>query len=108
VGYRLGVEYFSTRYRRYKMTKHNELMQHFTEHKNLSGEIVQIEGYFEIEPAERGSFEDGVQIEPDYPAEVTLCYAYINGKEVSEFLSEAVIDKLQAKAYTYYTEQDGD
>jgi hypothetical protein len=90
------------------MSKHNTLLQHFTEHKNLFGEIVQIESYFEVEPAERGSFEDGLQMEPDYPAEVTLCYAYINGKEVSEFLSEAVIDKLEEKVYIYYSEQDGD
>jgi hypothetical protein len=90
------------------MSKHNNLLQHITEHKNLFGELVQIESYFEVEAAERGSWEDGQQVEPDYPAECTLCYAYINGKEVSEFLSESIIEKLQVKTYTYYTEQEGD
>ena len=90
------------------MSKHNELMQHITEHNNVLGEKVYLESYFETEPPERGSWEDGQQVEPDYPAVCTLCYAYINGKEVSEFLSCSIIEKLEVKALEYYLDQNGE
>jgi hypothetical protein len=90
------------------MSKHPKQLQHYTTHQNIFGETVHFEGYFDVDPAERGSWEDGMQMEPDYPSEVTLCYCYIKGEEMSEFLSESVIEKLEVKALEYYLDQTGE
>jgi hypothetical protein len=91
-----------------QMSKHPELLQHYTTLQNIFGESVYFESYFEVEEAERGSREDGMQMEPDYPTEVTLCYCYIKGEEMLEFLSESVVEKLEVKALGCYFDQTGE
>lgn len=50
------------------------LHEYVHKHKNLF-----LHCYLHYEEAEKGLREDGVQIEPDWPANMTLEYAYVSG-----------------------------
>lgn len=53
---------------------------------------------FEYEPAERGSRENGQQMEPDYPATLTLYAAYLNRVDIMDLLSDEIIEDIEADA----------
>jgi hypothetical protein len=63
---------------------------------NFTGGVLKCE--LEYEPAEYGQREGGLQIEPDYPACMTLCNAYINDVDVVDLLSEKTIADIEAAA----------
>ncbi len=49
---------------------------------------VPLECYVEYSPPSRGARErSGLQLEPDYPADATLCYAYVGGTDIFDILS---------------------
>ena len=52
----------------------------------------------EYEPPEKGSWEDGMQIEPDYPANMALYNAFINDIDVVDLLSEDTIRDIEIAA----------
>lgn len=54
--------------------------------------------HLEYEPAERGSWEGGMQMEPDYPANMTLCAAYLRGIDVSQILSSDMVEEIEVAA----------
>lgn len=54
--------------------------------------------HLEYEPAERGSREHGLQMEPDYPAQVTLVAAYVRDVNVYDLLSDDQISQIECAA----------
>ena len=52
----------------------------------------------EYEPAEKGSWEGGLQVEPNYPACMTLYNAYINAIDVVDLLSGQTILDIETAA----------
>jgi hypothetical protein len=52
----------------------------------------------EYETAEYGQREGGLQVEPDYPACMTLYNVYINGIDVVDLLSEKTILDIETAA----------
>lgn len=52
----------------------------------------------EYEAPEFGAWEDGVQMEPNYPASMTLHNAYIDGTDVVDILAESVVQDIENKA----------
>lgn len=60
------------------------------------GTDAQFECWLEYTPADRGSRGDyGLQMEPDYPADATLCRVEVAGEDVYELLSQATIDEIE-------------
>ena len=59
------------------------------------GTDLQLECWLDYEEAERGSREGGLQMEPDYPATASLCYAEINGEDIAEILRESTTDEIE-------------
>jgi len=66
-------------------------------YKFLGGEL-DCELYYE--PAERGSRErgTGLQLEPDFPERTNLEIAKINGVEITELLSQRIIEIIEENA----------
>lgn len=64
--------------------------------------IVEVNGielvcHIDYEPEEFGSRENGLQMEPDYPASITLCGVYAGSLvDIQELLSEDIIDEITA------------
>lgn len=54
--------------------------------------------HLDYEPAERGSRCDGLQQEPDYPAQMTLHAAYIGSIDVSGQLDDHVVADIEESA----------
>lgn len=52
----------------------------------------------QVEPAERGAREDGVQLEPDHPTEVTLIAASVRGIDIFEVLDSTTVAKIETAA----------
>lgn len=52
----------------------------------------------EYTPAERGSYEDGLQMEPDYPAEAILLDVTLEGTDVYFLLSEELINEIEVES----------
>lgn len=63
---------------------------------------------FEYEPAETGSVENGLKMEPDYPSVVTLISAKLNGKEISPLLGYSLIDEIEDLAKQDYESREMD
>ncbi len=62
------------------------------------GTELKLTCWLDYTEAERGSRErgTGLQIEPDYPADATLCLAEINGQDIAECLNQATIDEIES------------
>jgi len=58
----------------------------------------ELECELEYEPAERGSRENGMQMEPDYPESCTLEKAKLNGIDIAELLSSDVVSLIELEA----------
>jgi hypothetical protein len=58
----------------------------------------ELECELEYVPAESGSREHGVQMEPDYPEGCSLETATLNGVDIAELLSSDVIGMIETKA----------
>lgn len=57
--------------------------------------------HLEYEAAELGSYDHGVQMEPDYPESVSVHAVYVDGPtNISILLSDALIEEIQA-TYLY-------
>lgn len=57
-----------------------------------------IECALDFEPAERGAREAGLQVEPDYPAKLTLVTAKVNGVDIAPLLTEKQISAVEKLA----------
>lgn len=64
--------------------------------------------HLEYEPAERGSREHGLQMEPDYPAQVTLVAAYVRDVNVYDLLSDDQIEQIEISAARDLEEQQAE
>lgn len=51
--------------------------------------------HLEYEPAERGSYQHGLQMEPDYPAQATLIACYVRDVNVYELLDGDKVDQIE-------------
>ena len=51
--------------------------------------------HLEHTPAERGSRERGLQMEPDYDESLTLCEAYVNGCDIYNLLSADQVRRIE-------------
>lgn len=69
---------------------------------NFAGGILKCE--LEYTPEEKGSWEDGFQMEPDYPADMCLHAAYIDDIDVSDLLSESTVVDIEIKALEDFNE----
>jgi len=56
---------------------------------------VAIECEYDYSPPERGSWEGGMQMEPDYPAYVELCTACIHNQDVLDLLNDETIKAIE-------------
>ena len=54
--------------------------------------------HLEYEAAERGGRENGLQMEPDYPAQATLVAAYIRDINIYDLLDSEQIAQIEADA----------
>jgi hypothetical protein len=52
----------------------------------------------QVEPAEHGAKEDGVQLEPDHPAEVIILAASVRGINIVEMLDSNTVASIQLDA----------
>ena len=69
------------------------------------GTDLEFECWVEHSPSERGSRgEWGLQMEPDYPEEATLCFAEVNGEDIAEILNQATIDEIEEAFLTQETD----
>jgi hypothetical protein len=59
---------------------------------------VTLECELDYTPEELGYLEDGLQMVPDSPAEMTLTSAKANGMEMYEVLAEWVITEIEEQA----------
>ena len=58
---------------------------------------VELTCHVEYEPEERGSRENGIQMEPDYPGEVIIYGIYANSEiDIQSLLSDAIIEEIEA------------
>jgi len=81
--------------------------QYTYEYKASSNSKISLECTLEYEPEELGSWADGLQQEPNYPAEVILYTAFITDSsniscDVFDMLNESIIEDIEKKAQKYY------
>ena len=69
--------------------------------KDQHNNVIYIECSLEYEEREFGSWEDGVQVEPDYPAITILLDAKIGDVSIYNLLDEDTILKIETKAQAY-------
>lgn len=72
--------------------------------KDKHNNIIYIECSLEYEEREFGSWQNGLQIEPDYPANTILLDAKIGDVSIYNFLDEGTILKIETKAQAYIEE----
>lgn len=58
--------------------------------------------HLDYSPADRGIRQDGLQIEPDYPAFMTLYFAFRDGVEIYESLDYVTTCDIEAAALEYF------
>lgn len=67
---------------------------------------VQLDCWFDYEPACRGAREygSGLQLEPDYPATLALVHAYLPGSnvDIASVMASSVIEGLETAALDRY------
>lgn len=60
-------------------------------------DLLMVEGTYE--PAERGSFEDGLQMEPDIPASFVVEAIFLNNLEITEVFNDKAVEEVEELAY---------
>ena len=63
-----------------------------------------LECHCDYTPAEVGSRESGLQIEPDFSAHMTLHAAFVKGVDISELLSKETVGEIEKAALENYTQ----
>lgn len=58
-------------------------------------EGVELECELDYEPAERGSRESGVQLEPDHPASAYVIRVWVNGVDISNLLDSSITTRIE-------------
>ena len=64
--------------------------------------IVTVDGikltcHIEHEPEELGSRENGIQMEPDYPASISIYAIYAGGNiDIQALLSDSILEEIEA------------
>jgi len=81
--------------------------QYTYEYKASSNSKISLECTLEYEPEELGSWCDGLQQEPNYPAQVILYIAFITdinntSCDIFAILNEFTIEDIEKKAQKYY------
>lgn len=66
--------------------------------------VISLQCHLEYEEREFSSWQDGVQMEPDYPASTTLLDAKIRDVSIYNLLDEDTILKIETKAQAYIEE----
>jgi hypothetical protein len=69
---------------------------------------IVLECTLEYEPAETGSTENGLKMEPDYPSVATLTAAKINGADIFPLLGFDLIDEIEELAKQAHESQEID
>ena len=66
---------------------------------DMEHEGVELLVYYEYDAEQRGAREPltGLQLEPDYPASVTILYAYVRDVDVLPLLPFTLIDELEGR-----------
>ena len=58
---------------------------------------VELTCHVEYEPEERGSRENGIQMEPDYAASISIEAIYAGGNmDIQVLLSDAILEEIEA------------
>jgi hypothetical protein len=58
---------------------------------------VDLTCHFEYEAPEQGSRENGIQMEPDYPGEITIHGIYAgNDVDIQSIISSDIVDEIEA------------
>ena len=76
--------------------------QYTYKHKGSDNKVLNLDCTLEYEPEELGSWSDGLQQEPNYPAQVILYTAFVNDVDVFDMLNADTITDIEHKAQTYY------
>jgi hypothetical protein len=76
--------------------------QYTYEYKASSNSKISLECTLEYEPEELGSWSEGLQQEPNYPAQVILYTAFVGSCDVFDMLNEFTIEDIEKKAQKYY------
>jgi len=69
---------------------------------------IVLECTLEYEPAETGSTENGLKMEPDYPSVATLTVAKINDADIFPLLGFDLIDEIEDLAKQAHESQEID
>jgi hypothetical protein len=69
---------------------------------------IVLECTLEYEPAETGSTENGLKMEPDYPSASTLTVAKMYDKDVFPLLGYSLIDEIEDLAKQAHESQEID
>ena len=69
--------------------------------KDQHNNVIYIECSLEYEEREFGSWQEGLQVEPDYPSSTILLDAKIRDVSIYNLLDEDTILKIETKAQAY-------
>jgi hypothetical protein len=69
---------------------------------------IVLECTLEYEPAETGSTENGLKMEPDYPSVATLTVAKLNDADIFPLLGFDLIDEIEDMAKQAHESQEID
>jgi hypothetical protein len=76
---------------------------------NIECEGVDLVCHFDYTPAESGSKDSmGLPYEPDIDAECTLVSAYVGDVDITQLLSQHLVNDLEATALEYTEEDQND
>lgn len=59
-------------------------------------------------PAERGAREGGMQMEPDYPEDMTLCEAWLFGVDLMPLLTDSQVEEIELAALAHLDDARGE
>ena len=83
------------------MSEFSYLYQTYDQHNN----VIYIECSLEYEEREFGSWQDGLQVEPNYTANTILLDAKIRDVSIYNLLDDDTILKIETKAQAYIEER---
>jgi len=77
--------------------------QYTYKHEGSDNKVLYLDCTLEYEPEELGSWSDGLQQEPNYPAQVNLYTALVDSTfDIYDMLNACTIDAIEKQAQIYY------
>ena len=73
--------------------------------KDQHNNVIYIDCSLEYEEPEFGSWSNGLQMEPNYPASILLLDAKVKGVSIYNLLSESIILEIETEALAYTEEE---